>query len=153
MLREYHFDPYPIPAFYFLVGFYDSSGYFLTSFQEVSGIGGTLETEAISENGVDGIKYNVPKAITYGNLVMKRGLFVEISAFTSWCRGIINNRCYPITLKNISVKLLDCRQIPLNSWTFHNAYPVKWSLDPLNSMENKLAVETIEFKYNSMEYR
>jgi phage tail-like protein len=36
------------------------------------------------------------------------------------------------------------------TWNFYGAIPVKWSVSSFNAMESKIAIETIEFKYNRM---
>lgn len=146
-------NPYPLPAFHFLVEFFDESGSFTSSFKEVAGIGGRLDTEIIRENGIDGNRYTVPKAVKYKNLVVKRGILRENSQLVSWCRATFNPHGPRISLKHIAVKLLGEDQTPLKTWVFHDAYPVSWTVDSFHSMENKLAVETIEFCYQFMEYR
>ena len=55
-----------------------------------------------------------------------------------------------LELKNIVVKLLDPKGNELMSWEIEGAYPVKWSISNLNATENNVAVETIEFAYQSV---
>jgi phage tail-like protein len=33
-------------------------------------------------------------------------------------------------------------------WSFHNAWPVKWSIGGLNAQKNEIAMETLEFVYS-----
>ena len=37
---------------------------------------------------------------------------------------------------------------PVVTWGFFNAYPVKWEISPMDSMENRILTETLEFSYN-----
>ena len=53
----------------------------------------------------------------------------------------------PISPKDIVVVLNNENGVPLYAWGFANAYPVKWVIDPLDSMKNDYLVESIEFKY------
>ena len=49
--------------------------------------------------------------------------------------------------KYVSVSLLNEKGIPSMVWLFVNAYPVKVQVSDLQAMENKIAVETMEFTY------
>jgi len=113
----------------------------------------STEMETISEAGLNYYSHRVPKRTTYNNLVLKRGFVVEDSAMRDWVEqtlqsGIsVGNKIKP---KNILVTLFDPATVlePLKTWNFVNAYPVKWSLGALNSMESAITVENIEFAYS-----
>ena len=85
----------------------------------------------------------------YNNLVLKRGLVSKNSALPSWVISTLNpGLVKPIETKDIKVTLLDSKQNIIISWDFINAYPIKWDVSNLNSMESEIAIETIEFAYN-----
>jgi phage tail-like protein len=140
------------PAFFFEV-MIDGFGSVQGAFQEASGMEVSAELETISEAGLNTFSHRVPKRTTYNNLVLKRGYVVEDSAMMDWVQqtlqdGIsLGNKIVP---KNILVTVLDpgYSTIPLRSWNFVNAYPVKWSLGALNSQESALTIESIEFAYS-----
>ncbi|MFN8393826.1 MAG: phage tail protein [Bacteroidia bacterium] len=124
------------------------------AFQEASGIEVSAEVETISQAGENTFSYRVPKRTQYPNLVLKRGFLVQDSAMKDWVmktlqEGIsLSNK---IVTRPITVKLLDSHDMSkaIASWNFVNAYPIKWSLGSLNSMESAVAIETIEFAYSN----
>ncbi len=134
-------------AFYFKVsvgGVLDKD----TSFQEVSGIGAQMDTEEFSEGGENRFVYQLPKAKKHQNLVLKRGITLKSSPLVKWCKtvleGDLNN---PIQPKDLVVSLLNFKEIPLRTWNFSNAYPVKWDMEAFNSTKNEVAIEQIELSY------
>ena len=56
---------------------------------------------------------------------------------------------FPIVTRALEVSLLNARGMPIRSWTFDNAYPVKWQVGDFNSTKNEVAIETIELCYSS----
>ena len=53
-------------------------------------------------------------------------------------------RVLMVTLKNEIEK-------PLITWTFTNAYPVRWEVSPMNAMESAVFTETMELAYHYFE--
>jgi phage tail-like protein len=138
---------YPPPAFYFKVEVEGASGVD-TSFQEVSGITSQVETEPYVEGGENGFVHSLPKGVKHPNLVLKRGIGDEASPLVKWCRTVFEGgMSASIVTKELRVKLLNEDGDPLDSWSFANAYPVKWAIDAFNSTKNQVAIETIELSY------
>lgn len=145
---------YPPVAFYFKLSFSGIPGTTDASFKEVSGISLEREIEEITEGGNPYV-HKVPKAIKYSNLVLKRGLVPKNSPVAKWCLSPTGGLSLgPISLtetiktKTIIVHLLNEKGSPIKSWSFVNAWPVKWSMGELNSMNNELAIESMEFAYS-----
>ena len=139
---------YPPPAFYFQVKFPDFGFHADSSFQEVSGIGHEMQTDTVSEGGGIDSVYHLPKGIKYQNLVLKRGIVPKSSKLIKWCKSVTEGTC-PIVTRALEVSLLNARGMPIRSWTFDNAYPVKWQVGDFNSTKNEVAIETIELCYSS----
>jgi phage tail-like protein len=147
-------EAYPPVSFYFQLSFSGDSGKADASFKEVSGISMETGIEEITEGGNPFI-HRVPTAVKYSNLVLKRGLVAKNSKIADWCfnpKGGVSvggiSMTETITTKTIVVHLLNEEGKPLKSWSFANAYPVKWSLSDLDSMNNEIAIETLEFTYS-----
>lgn len=146
---------YPPVGFYFRVDLADPASAALSlmsdvdnAFQEVSGLSVEMETEPIAEGGENRFTHKLPKKTKYQNLVLKRGLVTSVSGFTAWCMKTMgSNLSTAIEPKNISVSLLNEKGFPSMVWLFINAYPVKVQVSDLQAMENKIAVETMEFCY------
>jgi phage tail-like protein len=138
---------YPPVSFYFAVrvaGGLDSEA----SFQEASGLSMSLRTENVSRSGSSGFSYLLAGRTRYDNLVLKRGFVVSNSGLFQWCKKTMQRgRGTRITLRTMVVALLNSAGADLTTWTLFNAYPVRWSVSPFNSMENSIVVETLEFAY------
>ncbi len=136
---------YPPTGFHFRV---DIDG--LTSdkkdigFQEVSGLNATIGEFTYEEGGENRFVHKLPQRVTYDKLVLKRGI-LQGSELIGWFRDAVE--AYKFDPKGITVTLLNEEHEPLESWSFINAYPVKWSVASFNSTKNEVAVETIEMAY------
>ncbi|MFM9969259.1 MAG: phage tail protein [Burkholderiales bacterium] len=142
---------YPPAAFHFSV----KVGADIVSFQKVSGIGASLEFQKEPEGGSEG--RNLPERSTYTNLVLERGIAGSNSEFMKWCIGWFTNwragvkKAQP--MKDIQVSLLNEQHVPLHTWHFLQAYPVKWSMGAFDAQKNEVAIETIELTYESWEWQ
>lgn len=127
-----------------------SVGDSLASFQEVSGItSGTSEEEDLGENP---FVHRLPTAVKPENLVLKRGLLSKPSSLADWLSAMqTSDLSRAIEPKTIQVSLMDTENEPLTSWTFHQAYPVRWQISDLNNDSNTMALETLEFAYSYFE--
>ena len=144
-------DGYPPSSFYFKVVFAATRGMSDTSFQDVSGIVSRIETEPYNELGENGYVYQLPKSITSDNLVLKRGIASSSSPLVKWCSEIFGGDfTEPIVPTHMLVYLMNEYKIPIRAWSFDNAYPVSWAVEPFNSTKNEVAIEKIELKYNIM---
>jgi phage tail-like protein len=143
-------DEYQPSAFYFKVVFSAAMGITDTSFKEVSGISKEIVTEDITEGGENGFVHKLPKSVTHPRLVMKRGIAPMNSPLVLWCKSIIDGEFnVPVYSMPIMVYLMNEMQLPIRAWAFTNAYPVKWIVDSFESMKNEVAIETIEFEYQT----
>ncbi|MCI4668278.1 MAG: phage tail protein [Bacteroidia bacterium] len=137
---------YPAVGFHFDVsipGVDDIDTYFM----EVSGLDMTLNTIPYQEGGSDHI-YFLTNKTTFGNLVLKRGIYKQTSGLTAWLKDAFEN--YDIKPKDITISLLDEKHKPLASWDIVNAYPVKWSVSPFKADENSIVIETLELAFFSL---
>lgn len=143
-------DGYQPSAFYFKVVFSATMGLSDTSFKEVSGISKEIVTEDITEGGENGFVHKLPKAVKHPRLVMKRGIAPITSPLVIWCKSILDGELnVPICSMPIMVYLMNEHKLPIRGWMFTNAYPVKWDVDGFGSMKNEVAIETIEFEYQT----
>lgn len=138
---------YPPTGFHFLVRF---EGLLLTrglpdiGFQEVGGLSVEIGMEEYAEGGENRYKHRMPGPISYPNLTMKRGMLIGSQA-AKWFRDAVEG--FQFEAHDITVILLNENHLPIQAWNFINAWPVKWSVEGLNGMENSLMIESIEFAY------
>ena len=135
-------------TFYFQLSFNHSIGKEEALFKERSGLTMEMGVEEIIEDSENNFRHRLPTSTKYSNLVLKNGLASKHSEVVVWCMNTLNgNPEDSIKKKNIVVKLLETDGIPLKSWVFSDAYPVKWAVSDLDS-DNKIIIEALEFAYS-----
>lgn len=135
-------------AFSFSVNVTGADGHEDMQFQEVSGLEAEIELETVVEGGENRFVHKLPKAVKHPNLVLKRGIAGKQSELMIWCQDVLQKDfSKPIVPRSIYISLLNEDADPIRSWSVERAYPVKWNVSTLNAMENKIAIETMEFAY------
>lgn len=118
------------------------------AFQEVSGL--EAETQIIEYRASNSTVFStvkMPGIAKYGNVTMKRGVFVKDNSFWSWYNQIKMNT---IKRQSVVIKLLDENGKPTMTWTLKNAWPTKISGTDLKSDGNEVAVDTIEIAHEGL---
>ena len=88
----------------------------------------------------------LPNGIKFGNLVLKRGLLVD-SELIDWCKDAVEQFSFSPTTVNVT--LLNENHEPVgHTFSFVNAYPVKWSVSDYKAQDNSIVVETLELAYS-----
>lgn len=119
-----------------------------TLFQKVSGLGTTVETESVNEGGQNLYAQPLPKKIQHENLILERGMVVGSPVVIEFNAAMSLFKFYP---SNVLVTLLDNTRIPIASWLFMKAYPVKWNVSDLDATANSIVIETMELTYQRMQ--
>ncbi len=137
---------WPIPKFRFEVDFgTELKG---VAFQEVSGLDTEvqpIEYRASNHELVSPIK--MPGIVKYGNITLKRGIFVNDNEFTKWIEQIKSNT---IKRRTVLIKLLDEGGKVTMQWQLSNAWPTKISGTDLKSDGNEVAIDTLELAHERM---
>lgn len=119
-------------------------------FQTITGIEAKMETETIQEGGENMFEHRVPGRIKYENLVLKRGM-ETLGIYTPLVKWCMDTLTYGLTKKietmDITVNLLNEFGTPSATWRFIDAYPVRWVIGEMNSLEAEVLIEEIEFCY------
>src|SRR5262245_26795068 len=115
----------PPTAFHFAVRFAGEGKDVDASFQEVSGIGPTMDVEAYHEGGENRFEHQLPKGVKFPRLALKRGLAPIGGKLAKWCKDTLENGL-AVALKpgDVEVHLLDGKGETIRQWSFANAYPV-----------------------------
>ena len=135
-----------LPNFHFSVEF-GSSGY-IASFQEVSGL--DMESETIEYRHGDSPVFSnikMPGLRKFGNVMLKKVLFVSDNKFWDWYSKIKMNTIERLT---VTIKMLDEEGIPTMTWTLKNAWPTKISGSDLKSDSDEVAIESIELVHEGI---
>jgi phage tail-like protein len=144
MAGEVQNNVWPLPKFYFSVTI-DGKDY---PFQEVTGL--ETETQAIEYRHGNSKLFStikMPGIAKFGNVTLKKGIFVHDNNFWTWYSAIKMNTIKRIT---VVIKLLDEQGNPTMTWTLQNAWPTKVVGTDMKSDGNEVAVETIEFTHEGL---
>jgi phage tail-like protein len=139
-------NSWPMPKFRFSVtlGSQDSA----VSFQEVSGL--EAETQVIEYRHSNSKQFStvkMPGIAKYGNVTLKRGVFVKDNHFFTWYDEIKMNT---IKRKTVTIQLLDETGKPTMTWILANAWPTKITGIDLKSDGNEVAVDTLEIAHEGL---
>jgi phage tail-like protein len=117
-------------------------------FQKVSGLSTTVETIKVTEGGQNLYTHRLPKRIDYGNLVLERGMVVGSILNLEFNAAMSLFKFYP---SNVIVTLFDENKVPVSSWLFIKAYPVKWATSDLDATQKAVVIDTMELAYTRMQ--
>lgn len=143
----------PPVSFYFRVVFQWGSHRIKGSFMEVSGLDQEMEIKKIQPLGDDGGQTLVTGEIKHTNIVLKRALEPLDEGLASWVKECFSfmvgeNKIRPCLL---IITLCDANKKPYASWVCTQAFPIKWSLSPMNAQESKLSMETLTLTFKTLE--
>lgn len=142
---EAYFSKFSIPTG--LLGNYSEG-----SFQKVSGISATLNSEVYEGLGQTNKQIKLPGNVTYDDLVLSRGLVRKDSTLGSWATQMITGQKnkYKIERKTFNVFLFDhSSDRILMVWTLYDCFPLSLELDEFDSMNgNSVVVDTMTLSYS-----
>ncbi len=137
---------WPMPRFRFEVDFgTELKG---VAFEEVSGL--NMETPIIDYRTGDSQHFStikMPGITKYGQVTLKRGIFVNDRNFLSWLAEIKMNT---INRRTILIKLLDESGNVTMQWSLGNAWPTKITSTNLKSDGDEVAIDTMEIAYEQL---
>lgn len=121
-------------------------------FSEVSGLDADSDVVALKEGGDSRFVHKLPSRAKRGPLVCKRGLLPASGPLFEWVKSTLeSDLSQPIQPQDLVVDLLDQNQTAIMRWSLARAWPVKWSTASLSSDQNDVAIETLEFAYQSIQ--
>ena len=137
---------WPLPKFYFEVD--GLGGGIGNYFQEVSGL--DSETQPIEYRHGNSPVFSpikMPGLQKFGNVTLKKGIFVKDNKFWAWYSTFKMNT---IQRQTVVIKLLDESGAPTMTWTLNNAWPTRIQGTDLKADANEAAIETIELAYETL---
>jgi phage tail-like protein len=122
------------------------------AFQEISGIDPKVDVEEVVEGGNNAYVHQLPGVTKHSNLVLKRGYVLLPSALGQWARQTVGSTLgQPIQTQSIVVILLGPELVPLVTWTFLDAWPVKWEVGTMEATNtNSVLTQTLEISYSTV---
>ena len=116
-------------------------------FAKVSGLTSTLATTPLLEGGANLVQHALPDRVTYGNVVLERGVVVGSPLHLQLVATFTALQVAPV---DVIVALLGERGEPLTAWMLHRALPVSWSVADLDAASPAIAVESLELAVTRM---
>lgn len=145
MAGEAQDNVWPLPKFYFTVTLGDNDK---VTFQEVDGLESERQViEYRHGNSPVFSPIKMPGLGRVGNVTMRKGIFVNDTAFWTWFEEIKMNT---IARRTVVIALLDEAGNPKMTWTLANAWPTKITGTDLKSEGNEVAVESVEIAYETL---
>lgn len=119
------------------------------SFQEVGGVDATTDVIEYREGGDNLGPKKLPGQTKHSNLTLKRG-YTDDARLWSWYEDVMTGRTETIR-KNVSVVQLDMAGQEVFRWNLYRAFPVKYTVPPMNAKGNDLAIEALALAYERIE--
>ncbi len=114
-------------------------------YTEVSGLTAEIEVMTYNEGGRNDSVHKLPTRMKHPNLVLKRGV-TTVKDLEAW----LEDSFMGPTRKEITLTMYNQRLEKIRTWSFKNAYPVKWTGPSFNSGQNALATEALEIVHDGI---
>ena len=109
----------------------------------------TVETQDIKEGGQNTFAHKLPIRVTAGSATLKHGVSTDFELL-KWYLDVLKGDMTAAT-RQITVVMYNETSIPLMTWTFRNAYPVKWTGPQFKTDNTTIAIEEIEFVHHGFD--
>ena len=119
-----------------------SIGYFTS----VKGLTAEVETVSYNEGGNNEFVRRLPTRVKWPNLVLKRGM-TDSKELQQW----FHKSHQGPELTSVTLTMLNESGDRIRTWSFKNAFPVKWAGPDFDAAQNAVATETIEIAHEGME--
>jgi phage tail-like protein len=108
-----------------------------------------VETEDIKEGGQNTYTHRLPVRVNAGTVTLKQGI-TRNDQLLNWYLQVLRGDIESAT-RTVSVIILDSIKIPIATWTFYDAYPIKWGGLMLKSSDQAVAIEELELAHHGFE--
>ena len=114
-------------------------------FRDCTGLSIEYDVLEYAEGGNYDYVHKLPGVVRYENIKLSRGLTNE-KAFMDW---LVATRTQA-QRKEVTVKLLSGPGAPVRTWTFADAFPVKWTGPVLDADGSVTATEMLEIAHSGL---
>ena len=141
----------PSPSFRFHI---EIQGIEVARFSECNGLDFETETFDYKEGGLNSRVHRFPGRWKFNNLNLKKGISTDGQALWNWVQSVVkgaNTGEFPT--HSVTVTLYDVTgKTPLRTWTFQDAYPIKWAANALSADQNVIAIETLTLAHQGLDF-
>jgi len=147
----YSRGPDPSPSFRFHV---EIQGVEVARFSECSGLDFETEIFEYKEGGLNSHVHRFPGRWKFGNLTLKKGIATDGQTLYDWVQDMVKKaNTGQFTTHNVTITLYDLKgEKALRTWTFQDAYPMKWSSSALSADQNAIAIETLVLAHQGLDF-
>lgn len=141
----------PFLAFCFVVEVQDEKLEKATGFfKSVSGLSSETEVVPYREGGVNDTTHQLPGAVKWKNIVLKRGFCGPelINWRKKWLGASKPGDRRSGTIKQLAA---DGKTV-VNTWTFTNGWPCKWEMSELDASKSEVSIETLEIAHEGITF-
>ena len=114
-------------------------------FTQITGLSQQVDVMEYPEGGINTFVHRLPTRIKQGNITLKRGVTKE-KALLQWFQSTV----VKVQPADLSINVLDDLGNTMQSWSFRNAYPVKWTGSVLNAGGNEFMTQSLEIAHSGM---
>lgn len=118
------------------------------AFTECTLPGLQIDTEKITEGGLNDYIHILPKGVQAGNITLKHGI-AKNDDMMKWYFMILQGKIKD-AMKSVTVMMLGEDNKPVMRFNFENCYPTKWQGPSLNSGNAAVAIEEIQLAYHAV---
>ncbi len=118
------------------------------AFAECDGLETTMEVKTIREGGNNGVQIRLPGPLSYGQLILKRGMTTNFDLW-NWFSTLLQPGKAG-TRANAEVVLLAPDGSERVRFILSRCLPVKLKAPPLNAKDGILAIEEMQIAYESL---
>ncbi len=115
-------------------------------FTQCSGLELRVDVLEYAEGGNNEFVHQLPGQLSYPNVVLTRGLTNEDAVF-KWFGATRTNA----ELKEMTITFQTHKQQPIRTFTFANAFPVRWTGPASEAGTATVALETLEIAHGGLQ--
>ncbi|BAZ32219.1 conserved hypothetical phage tail protein [Cylindrospermum sp. NIES-4074] len=115
-------------------------------FTECQGLSVTVDTEKISEGGVNDQQRILLKPAKFSDVTLKRGVTDDFT-FWDWIGTVLSGGK---ARRNVNILVFNPSGETMQSWTLIGAIPVSWKAPSLSADSNAVAIEELTLTYEGL---
>ncbi|MBL8120619.1 MAG: phage tail protein [Anaerolineae bacterium] len=108
-----------------------------------------LETQEIKEGGQNTFAHKLPVRVTAGSATLRHGVATDLTLL-KWYLSVLKGDIVNAT-RQVTVIMYTTNRSVLSTWSFRNAYPIKWSGPSFKADSSSVAIEEIEFVHHGFD--
>jgi phage tail-like protein len=119
------------------------------AFSECDGLEVTMEVKTIREGGNNGRQIRLSGPLSYGQLVLKRGMTKDTGLW-NWFAKSFNNPSLRATTEVVMFTADVGGKVPTRHFSLEGCLPIKFKAPALNAKDGLIAIEEMQIAYESL---